>query len=629
MIKKLLSSIVAATVIAASVSIAAHGESLNGYPVVFLSGYSSTDLFENAGTAEERRVWPIEVDERKEELIESAFTQLREASGESACDLFVRTAGPVIRELFEDIALNPDGSSVKNVTKSPEGIEATRFSVLKSTPEYRYMKAIADKVGSRNLFWCTLDWRQGQKDCASVLDAYIKDVMTATGKSKVNLMGISFGAQVISAYLAYYGGNNIGNIVFESPASGGTSLVSQLLDGKGMDVTYPQLIRFLAVMHRSESEAVYEWILKIIDLGFIDRTLTRIINEYLFDIFVNFGSVWDLVPADEYTALRNKYLSDAKYDLLRSKSDSFHSECSSRLAEVYKRAREDYGVNISIVAGSGSRIITGTNRNSDGVIDVRNATGAICSEIGKRLKNTGVPEASGNYRISPSMDIDASGCFLPDNTWFVEGMLHGQGSCDDNVTALILRQLLANETEDVNSNPSYPQFMCSQNPVDGVYGCFALSKSGYLTKYDTVFTVKNLSNEHSITIRSINGLSLGLFFGVDQSAVIAPGASVDIDVSGFIPKNTRSGNIKIVYAVCKDKVTIGASRTQSFTSAGDDIESLVMLTGAGGDAPTRPFFGSRYILSITGKSFVSGLLYYVLSALSFIMRSCVDFLTRK
>ncbi len=344
--KKIISILAAIAVITVSVSVAAYGACVNSYPVVFLSGYSSTHLYENAGTDNERQVWPIEAGERKEELIEKALDRLKKAASESACDLFVRTVGPVVKELFEDIALNPDGTSVNNVSKSPSGVEATRFTALTYTPEYHYMKAIADRVGGNNLFWCTLDWRQGQKDNAAELDAYIRDVLAATGKSKVNLMGISFGAQVISAYLAYYGGEKVCNVVLDSPASGGTAMVTQLLEGKGMDVTYAQLVEFLAVMDRSESEMLYEWILKIIDLGFIDKTLTRIVNEYLFDIFINFGSVWDLVPAADYAALRDKYLTGSQHDTLREKSDSLHNNCASRLAEVYEDARDTYGVKI-------------------------------------------------------------------------------------------------------------------------------------------------------------------------------------------------------------------------------------------------------------------------------------------
>ncbi len=224
----------------------------------------------------------------------------------------------------------------------------------------------------------------------------------------------------------------------------------------------------------------------------------------------------------------------------------------------------------------------------------------------------------GHYHISPSMDIDASVCYLPENTWLVDGMLHGQGSWDGNVTTLILSLLLTDDIDDVHSDPAYPQFISSQNPADGVYGRFKLSKSGYLTRYDTVFTVTNLSREHSISIKTINGLSLGLFFDVDQSVILAPMESVDIPVSGWSPKKTVSGRVKIVFAQCGNKVTVGGGRMQSFTAAGTDIENAVLLDNSPQNLPERSLFGKGYVLRLTGLSFLSDVFYYILSTLSFV-----------
>ena len=60
-------------------------------------------------------------------------------------------------------------------------------------------------------------------------------------------------------------------------------------------------------------------------------------------------------------------------------------------------------------------------------------------------------------KISPSMEIDATGCYLPENTWFVEGQYHGQYYYEEYTRKLVTKLLFTDDIKDVYSDPEFPQ----------------------------------------------------------------------------------------------------------------------------------------------------------------------------
>ena len=97
--------------------------------------------------------------------------------------------------------------------------------------------------------------------------------------------------------------------------------------------------------------------------------------------------------------------------------------------------------------------------NSDGVDDtVYNAPGAICADIGQTLGEGYVQAVQdGHNHLSADGVIDASTCYLPENTWFIRDMLHSTAHAGHkDFYAWFLSDPQA---PDVHSNPDYPQFM--------------------------------------------------------------------------------------------------------------------------------------------------------------------------
>jgi len=310
-------------------------------------------------------------------------------------------------------------------------------------------------------------------------------------------------------------------------------------------------------------------------LNMLDSTLREIIKTYLFDIFVNFGSVWDFVTADKYEAYKAKFLGDAKYAALVEKSDIYHYRVQGKLTDTFARLRSQ-GVDVFIVAGYGLTLLTDGVTDSDGVID------RLCS-TGAGAPGTGTAHCSNeaHVHLSPDGTIDAATGFLPDRTWFVDGLMHGQSYWDDASTQLIMTLLLGNEIDDVYTDDNYPQFMFAQNPGNMVKGVFNASKSGYITKYDTVFTVTNLSRLYDLTIQNITCKGADIRIDRDNTQKLLPGESVSFAVHGMVPAGNTVCDINIEYIRYAAKASLLESRTLTHRFIADEsIHHAVLRSDA-------------------------------------------------
>ena len=432
-------------------------------------------------------------------------------------------------------------------------------------------------AGSRNVYCCTLDWRLGQLDNAAVLDAYIQDVLSATGAEKVDLMGVSFGGQVAASYLALYGGDSVNRVTLQCPALDGSSIVPQLLSGEEFTIAWTDLAELLRAFQKNETD--YASIAELVSPSFLNHFLRAFIDRFFMDFFVNFGSVWDLVPSADYPALRDKLLRDGTHDEMIRKSDLYHKEIAAKTAETL-RTLSDKGVRIAIVAGYGSALAVDNGNDSDGVIDLVSMTGAA-SVSGAR---------AASRSLSPDGTVDASGAYLPDRTWFVRGLLHSMGANEEKVANLMTTLLLTDDLEDVRTSTDYPQFLASENACRGVYCAFAGCAEGFFTKHSVTLTVKNLSASDSIVVDGIVCRGADLRFGYARDVVLQPGESLTANVSGVLPDEALSAaDVTVKYVVYKENYSIGRSRTQSFRYADDTLLDEVQTddasTNAIGDTP--------------------------------------------
>lgn len=519
-----------------------------GYdPVIVLAGYTSSTLFVDYGTPQQRQIWNLTAENTLPVVLKYA-PQLAKGIGKAFTgnwDALVEAFSKGCAERFETLRMNPDGTSAYPVSVYPDRAEDARMSTLKARGEEQYIaesqitQTIADVVGEDHVFTFTVDWRWSQVDAAKRLDDFIQQVKALTGHDQVNLHCISHGGQLAGFYFYDYGyKRDVNRAVLNVPALCGSSIVADLLYNEGISFDERTLMQMIQAGFVMEDD--FEWLFDLLPLDMLDEPARAMIWEGLWPVLRYCGSVWDLLPAEGYLIFRDRYLDPVESAALIEKLDRSHLEIMPQMGEALRRAREEYGIAISIMASTGSGLATGSQNNSDFIIDTQYTSGAYCAPLGKRFPNNYEPKGTvcadpEHNHVSPSMEVDASCAFLPENTWFIEGQFHGMSYWDDYSRSLYLKLLLTDELENVRSDPAYPQFALSHNAADDLYIEFDQSRSCYLTQADTALTVTNLSAERSVRLKSIVCRGTGLEFAVDTEQLLAPGESTRILLTGEIP----------------------------------------------------------------------------------------------
>ena len=247
-------------------------------------------------------------------------------------------------------------------------------------------------------------------------------------------------------------------------------------------------------------------------------------------------------------------------------------------------------MNISIIAGTGNVVVTGMQENSDGIITTAAATGATCAPFGQRFADgyEQINPCNGKDKVSPAMDVDASTAYLPDNTWFVDGLFHGMTYKDNYTRTLMFNLLLTDNITDVYSDPAYPQFKYSTNASHTVHASFKGCDEGFVTGGADTLVVMNTSANSTVRIAAIECDVIDLDFELNPFIDIAPGESIEIPFKGEIPAVSGTvANVTVYYAM--DTVTPVGYRTQGFRI--DNGESAEKQDGFVSIEPTTPFDG--------------------------------------
>ena len=575
--KKLLSVALAALLAALCLTpafAALQKDEVADLPVIIVPGYGASALFlhHEDGTEEQVWGWNIFADVALEK-VKSIVPELLTGVGMMTlgqAEYLGQTLGKAVGDMAAVLACNPDGSSKYDI-RTPENDPAKcRWDLLKDAygdlyPEAAIGNELRDYVDDENLYNFFVDFRLGAIENAAALDEYIQKVKEFTGKSQVCLYAISHGGQVTATYLSLYGDkNDVHNAVLTSPAIGGAGFAFDFLNGS-FALDEELLVRFIECALCSEYD--FEWLVKAQQLGFADDILNAMI-PYAYEAAFCWQSLWDFIPMDEFDGLAAKQ-DQTVYAGLLNKTAYFHSEVMAHMGENLRRCREN-GVNVSVVAGMGMPIITGYQKNSDAIITVEGSTGAKCAPYGQRFSNgytcTGnICSDPAHRHLSPSMEVDASYAYLPENTWFIDGMFHGFITNESYTRELAFTLLLTDKIADVHSDPAFPQFKASENKAYSVSGSFNVSPDGYLSGEDSLFTVTNLSGDYEVRILSIRANGADLTFSGNYRTYLAPHESAVYTVTGALPEESATKASVTVTFVTKRSLTPVGERTLDFT----------------------------------------------------------------
>ena len=527
----------------------------DGHPLIFIQGYSGPKLIRDRGLETEEQVWTFDpldvVGNVGLNLFDIIGSVADYAKGDTAP--FVECFRNLTAEWFDNISMNPDGTSKYNISSYPYYIEEANVKYINEEKNGKYLpmtegefiEDLSRTIPEERIYIFNTDWRRSHLDNCEHLMKFIDEVLEYTGSDKVDLYGLSHGGQLVATYLYYHGTEGkVDNAVMNSPAIGGTSLVMELLGEDPVAFDLNELLRFGGVMLHTELDL--RWLGNILPAEFLNSLLKTAFNEVLLPYVIRFGSIWDLMDTETYVKLRDVYLDPVENAKIIEKADKMHFECMPNMSEGLKKAQAA-GVNIGILANYGSHIGTGKEVDSDFIIDTVNTSGATPATFGERFPegykqlNTTCTDPTHNH-VSPTRTLDASTCYLPENTWFNYEQYHTQTWWDTYTRALLLELVLTDNIKDVHSDPRFPQFEIAQSPLDGVYAKYnGPQSSGYYSDSSDTITLRNPS-EAAIEIQSvtINGKAVD----IGDKVKLKKSGTYDLK---YKPQNNEFLTVEIAY----------------------------------------------------------------------------------
>ncbi len=554
--KKIISLILAASLALSCGVCATAAEKNDDNPTILISGFLCSQLYINFGKENEEKVWTLNMDKVTSTISDDLPKLLTSIAGLAIGrkQELGETIGDGAAEILEYLRCNPDGSSAYPLEFYPNDPQ-------KSNLKYMYENGLEDKLYEKNfcehlskttdpsrVYCFQYDSRLDAITIAEQLNDFIKEVKAYTGCEKVNIFALSFGGLIASTYLSLYGDNNdAARIVMSVPAIGGTDIPDSIFRGK-IDFPMDDIVMFFETILGGEGNIARYFNGNYDGLSEVIAAATDGISSAL----LYWGSMWSLVSTDLYDDLKKDFLDSEESKAIIEKNDILHYEIRPHFAETFNKFKQNGG-SISILCATGSPIATGTAYNSDLVLPVSSVSGATCAPLGKRFTDgyTGIGSSCNNREhnhISPSMEIDATSAYLPENTWFIEKQYHGQYYYEEYTRSLVTKLLLTDEIEDVHSNPGYPQFEYSSHQYRSIHVKFNASPTGYLGKDDTAIIIKNLSSKNRIKILAVDFYGADLDFDISDIETLEPNSEVTVSFTGKVPeKSASAAQISISY----------------------------------------------------------------------------------
>lgn len=423
-------------------------------------------------------------------------TNLEEAVAQGDYDLVYNALYVPLYECFGDTALLPDGETMKDCVTVDE------TTIKKSSQQGRYL--------------FSYDTRLDPCDVADEVAWYIGEVKKAAGvddDAEIELIGSSYGAAVVIAYLYEYGYEGLDSVLLCVPTVNGVDFVNSLFMGE-INLDADALVNFLEDYNMLQEYSALIDILnqsggldKLLEY-FLDPVIGIALKDALHDIIVNvfgtFPAFWSFVDTESFEDALAFVYSDEEdaetYSALIEKVKHYNYEVKANAQDIILGAVEA-GIHFSIVSKYNTTmypLAKEGNIMSDGFVALEDASfGAICAENdGYLAKDYTQALYAGVDFVSPDWAIDASTCLLPYNTWFLKDLEHGEKpDCYYDFLNYIVY-----DDMDIYTNPDYPQFLTydgenlvpTEELTDEDWAAIEFAQSWWARLIDLIMMVLNL-----------------------------------------------------------------------------------------------------------------------------------------
>lgn len=496
-------------------------------PLVIVDGINSTRLYTNFGTEDQKEAF-FGNDTDVEALITDvggAFISgcikygLDDKNYESLATSFI----PALNKYFEPISYNTDGTPVNEL-----GFYETKKTIAEYTEEEKaerftsFVLETAKVYGEENTYSFAYDWTADPTEVADELNKFIAYVKVQEGCKKVNVAAMSMGSVIMLSYLSEYGGKNVNNVVFASPAWQGTSIVGNLFTGdieldifavenflvKSADVSATTHIAAYIISFIASYEGLSHEYFGDINQP-IQGTLPYVYRDSIIPLVAGMPGLWSLVPAEDFENAKTFLFPDGIDENLEGIINAYH-DIQVNAKQVIEDAQDD-GMRFGIVCGYNRQMIPLNEEyeQSDEVIDVKYMSGGATCALYLQAHDDWAQVYTqkikdGHNHISWDYKVDASTCMFPEQTWFLKNMSHSDYNADNGTLDTIV-WLLNNTTKKAytvhTDKENHPQFSLYNTykrkvtpiSVDGLLG--DVDGSGAVNTLDAKLALKLASGQ--------------------------------------------------------------------------------------------------------------------------------------
>lgn len=441
----------------------------DGLPVIIVRGVDFAGLTYPDGTK------ALQVDAGK--IISTLMTSMFMNKGQLMNSIF-----DVANEILSPLACDKNGNTIENISMVQyHGSMANHpefVANLIDGGEEGIVKTAVEKYGAENTYYFTYDWRKQPKDIATELNAFVEDAKRTTGKNQVNIICASMGGMVTTAYMYYFGTENINSAVYLSGAQNGTYVCGEALNGR-IVIDKNVLVDFLD--KTTNGNFFLKILLGVLDYAGVLKKTVNFANELVADSFDEandrvlrdcFGTLcgfWALCPDEDFEGGVETIFGghESEYTVLLEKIEETKKFVFST-EDVLKNAKAS-GVKISFVSNYNGTLVPvhpKSNCNGDGVLETELTSNfAVVAPLNKQLSGEQMSAANPKY-LSADYVIDATPALFPDNTWFVKNAPHVAADYNTEFSVFTFTLLESNVQPHIDMFEEFPQFMIADSGLN-------------------------------------------------------------------------------------------------------------------------------------------------------------------
>lgn len=325
------------------------------------------------------------------------------------------------------------------------------------------------------------DWRLDPFENAAELNAYVQAVKAKTGSSKVNLVGRCEGANLVLAYLAEYGYDDVNCVEFYVSSALGVDTVGAVFSG---EVKFePQALQNLynekVTVEDNELRVLLKATIDYLAVAYefeeicamLEKAVPKLYKEVGYDILMasygTFPGIWSCVGNDYYaTARKNAFAGkEEQYAGLIEKLDKYDRLVRTRTDEIIEEGMAA-GVKFANFAKYGefypnTPLCKENNSLNDDSVSIPCSTFGATSTVRNEQFSAEYLAKADNTYISPDKRIDMSTSVLRDTTWIEYNSRHNDFNQATNV--LMKAWFDSNGEMTVHSDSAFPQYLVVEN----------------------------------------------------------------------------------------------------------------------------------------------------------------------